>query len=256
MSPSSPVAIGAITLSVIDGHPVTTSNDIARHFCKRHDHVLRDIQSLLNELPESARPNFGASEYTDSTGRNLPAYRITRDGFTLLAMGFTGKRALQFKLAYIDAFNQMEAELLKLARPARQKREPRQATALPAPRRIRSRDDLSFTKRDAHGRPISWMTPSQDWHQHYSLGEIWFAEVVELARHDPREAYLAMRFAGDAIARYWNYGHPDGFIDRMAHWALAAILANPTQPPLPFEPNYPGTLREEAVELYRYATSR
>jgi phage regulator Rha-like protein len=43
--------------------------------------------------------------------RKDPAYRLTRDGFTLLAMGFTGKRALQFKLAYIDAFNKMEAEL-------------------------------------------------------------------------------------------------------------------------------------------------
>ena len=51
------------------------------------------------------------SDFTDSTGRTLPAYRITRDGFTLLAMGFTGKEAQRWKVAYIDAFNRMEAEL-------------------------------------------------------------------------------------------------------------------------------------------------
>ena len=54
--------------------------------------------------------NFVLNEYTDSIGRKLPAYRITRDGFVFLAMGFTGKEAAAWKEAYITAFNQMEAE--------------------------------------------------------------------------------------------------------------------------------------------------
>ena len=99
-------------LKIIDGQITTTSNQVAEHFGKRHTHVLRAIRNLLAELPENARPNFGLSEFTDNTGRTLPAYRLTRDGFTLLAMGFTGKEAMQWKVAYLNAFNQMEAELL------------------------------------------------------------------------------------------------------------------------------------------------
>lgn len=106
------VAIATPDLEIIEGQITTTSLQIAEHFSKRHTHVLRAIRNLLAELPENARPNFGLSEFTDDTGRKLPAYRITRDGFTLLAMGFTGKEAMQWKLAYLAAFNKMEAELL------------------------------------------------------------------------------------------------------------------------------------------------
>lgn len=102
----------ALVLSVVDGKPTTTSHDVARHFGKMHNEVLRRIANLLEQLPaDFTERNFALSEYTDTSGRTLPAYRITRDGFMLLAMGFTGKKALQFKLAYIDAFNTMEAQL-------------------------------------------------------------------------------------------------------------------------------------------------
>lgn len=106
------VAIATPDLEIIEGQITTTSLQIAEHFGKRHTHVLRAIRNLLAELPENARPNFGLSEFTDDTGRKLPAYRITRDGFTLLAMGFTGKEAMQWKVAYLTAFNKMEQELL------------------------------------------------------------------------------------------------------------------------------------------------
>ncbi|KZK28112.1 antirepressor [Delftia sp. GW456-R20] len=110
----------------------------------------------------------------------------------------------------------------------------------PAPkvlRRIRTCDDLSFTQRNAKGERIQWFVPPRvnSGHEHYGIGEIWFSEVVELARHNPRHAYDAMRFAGPEMARYWNHGHPDGFFDRMARWALGAILANAQEPALPFE---------------------
>lgn len=77
---------------------------------KRHDDVLKKIRTLECSASFTAR-NFSVSDYTDCTGRKLPCYQITRDGFAFLAMGFTGKRAARFKEAYINAFNLMEKSL-------------------------------------------------------------------------------------------------------------------------------------------------
>ena len=104
----------APALTVIGGQPTTSSIDVARHFGKRHDTVLRAIANL-DCSPEFTDRNFAASEYTDATGRTLPAYQLTRDGFMFLAMGFTGKDAARWKEAYIDAFNRMEAALADAA---------------------------------------------------------------------------------------------------------------------------------------------
>lgn len=109
-----PLGALAPVLAVVNGTPTTTSADVARHFGKRHDDVLKAIRNLLPQLPDGGVRNFAETPYTDpQNGQQYPAYRLSRDGFTLLAMGFTGKRALAFKLAYIDAFNRMEAELAK-----------------------------------------------------------------------------------------------------------------------------------------------
>lgn len=95
-----------------DGVAITTSQFVADFFGKDHSKVLRDIRLLIEQCGEKFNEsNFGLVEYTDAKGERRPAYRLTRDGFTLLAMGFTGKKALAFKLAYIDAFNKMEAAL-------------------------------------------------------------------------------------------------------------------------------------------------
>ena len=104
-----------IQLVVIDGRPTTTSLEVARNFGKRHDDVLKAIRNLLMELPSEPARNFAETsieaDQPNGGTRSTPAYRLTRDGFTLLAMGFTGKKALQFKLAYITEFNRMEAAL-------------------------------------------------------------------------------------------------------------------------------------------------
>lgn len=92
----------------------TTSLDVAEKFGKRHDNVLRDIQNLECSK-EFARLNFEEIFYQDSYGRNQVGYEMTRDGFTFLAMGFKGKRAAQWKEAYINAFNAMERRILQLA---------------------------------------------------------------------------------------------------------------------------------------------
>jgi Rha family phage regulatory protein len=99
-----------VQVELVDGHPTTTSLDIAAHFGKRHADVIRAI-TKLDCSPEFNARNFALVEYVDAKGENRPQYRLTRDGFTFLCMGFTGKEAARWKEAYISAFNQMEAML-------------------------------------------------------------------------------------------------------------------------------------------------
>lgn len=98
-----------------DGEVRTTSRDVADLFGKRHDHILRDIGNLIEAEPSlsvGGVPTFGETPYVEpSTGQTYRQYEMSRDGFTLLAMGFTGKKALGFKMAYIAAFNAMERKL-------------------------------------------------------------------------------------------------------------------------------------------------
>lgn len=92
-----------------DRQAVTTSLQLAENFGKRHDHILRDLDELKEGLTQNWGDLFNESTYVHP--QNKQEYRMiymNRDGFTLLAMGFTGKKALQFKLAYINAFNEME----------------------------------------------------------------------------------------------------------------------------------------------------
>lgn len=112
------VAIATPDLEIIEGQITTTSQQVAAHFGKQHKTVLRAIANL-DCSPEFNERNFAPVEYTDAKGEKRPAYRLTRDGFVFLAMGFTGKDAAQWKEAYITAFNKMEAELLaRTTRPA------------------------------------------------------------------------------------------------------------------------------------------
>ena len=85
----------------------TTSLDIAENFEKEHRNVLKKIDELLENSSISTRLLFELSEYKDSTGRTLPMYELNFDGFVLLVMGFTGDKALAYKLRYIDVFNKM-----------------------------------------------------------------------------------------------------------------------------------------------------
>lgn len=99
-----------IILSTQNGEPVASSRQIADNFEKRHDHVMRDIDAIKKDVP-----NFGEmffeTETPDSYGRPQRTYLMNRDGFSLLVMGFTGKAALEWKLKYIQAFNEMEKKL-------------------------------------------------------------------------------------------------------------------------------------------------
>lgn len=100
------------SVSLIQNRPAATSIDIAEHFGKRHDDVVKSIRNLSSNCPESfSARNFAEAEYTDEQGKPRPMFTVFFDGFILLVMGYTGKKALTMKLAYIDAFNAMREKL-------------------------------------------------------------------------------------------------------------------------------------------------
>ncbi|WP_345873057.1 Rha family transcriptional regulator [Shewanella algae] len=93
-----------------DGALITTSINVAEAFGKQHKDVLRRLQALDCSTDFTER-NFTPSGYFDSTGRKLPMWQMTKDGFMFLVMGFTGKKAAAIKEAYINAFNWMAEQL-------------------------------------------------------------------------------------------------------------------------------------------------
>lgn len=107
------------SVSIHNGRPAVTSLDVSKFFEKRHGNVVRDIAQIVSNSPEKfSRLNFELASYLDEQAKNRPMYIIYRDGFMLLVMGYTGKKALAIKLAYIEAFNAMEEELARKNRPA------------------------------------------------------------------------------------------------------------------------------------------
>lgn len=90
---------------------VVTSLDVAETFGKEHKRVLQDIRELECS-EEFGKHNFVLSQYESVQNKKLPMYYITRDGFTLLVMGYTGEKAMKFKEGYIKQFNAMEKALI------------------------------------------------------------------------------------------------------------------------------------------------
>lgn len=90
---------------------VTTSLKVAEHFEKEHKDVLESIRNLV---AENSAVNFFTLTTYKNRGKEYPMYEMDRDGFSLLAMGFTGEKALRWKLDYIKAFNTMEKELKRI----------------------------------------------------------------------------------------------------------------------------------------------
>ena len=110
-------------VQVADGQIVVSSRNIAEHFEKRHADVLAGIENIKTEN-SAVTPMFCETTYTAGTGKAYKEYLMNRDGFSLLVMGFTGKKALEWKIKYIQAFNAMEEEL----------RNPSKTNALPKER--------------------------------------------------------------------------------------------------------------------------
>lgn len=96
-------------ITVNDGQAVVSSLDIAEHFDRKHSDVLENIRNLVAEN-SAAKSLFFETAY-ENRGKQYPMYLMNRDGFSLLCMGFTGAKALEWKLKYIEAFNKMEKTL-------------------------------------------------------------------------------------------------------------------------------------------------
>lgn len=103
-------------VEIENGQAVTDSVKVAEVFGKLHKNVIRDIQEkiLPNVSTDFGQLNFEPSTYVNEQNKVQPMYRMTRDGFTMVAMGYTGAKAMQFKEAYINAFNVYEAEANRL----------------------------------------------------------------------------------------------------------------------------------------------
>ena len=100
-----------------DGKAAVSSREVAKSSGKSHKHVLESIRKLSRDLDSEGqdfdRENFMESTYLTDRGQTYSNILMTRDGFSLLAMGFTGKKALKWKVQYIQAFNKMENYIQK-----------------------------------------------------------------------------------------------------------------------------------------------
>ena len=90
---------------------ITTSLLVAETFEKEHRNVLKSIRKLMSATNVAVAQMFDETTYVNEQGKEQPMFVMNRDGFTLLAMGFSGEKALKFKVDYINAFNKMETEL-------------------------------------------------------------------------------------------------------------------------------------------------
>lgn len=96
-----------------NNRPVTDSLTVAKSFDKEHRRVLQDIREVLSQVdPEWGMHHFVQTSYrNEQNGQHYPKYIMTEQGFTLLVMGYTGKRAMDFKVAYIKEFDRMKSTL-------------------------------------------------------------------------------------------------------------------------------------------------
>lgn len=101
-----------------NGELVVSSRKVAEDFGKEHKIVMRGIREILSvQFCTDLSEMFYATTYIDIQSRKQPEYLMNRDGFTLLAMGFKGRKAFEWKLKYINAFNKMEKQLKELSAP-------------------------------------------------------------------------------------------------------------------------------------------
>lgn len=101
-----------VKLVTENGKVYATSRQVAKDFGKEHKHVLNNVREIIKNLAdENSATNYFIKSTYKNRGKDYPEFKLTKDGFTLLAMGFTGAKALQFKIDYINKFNEMEEKL-------------------------------------------------------------------------------------------------------------------------------------------------
>ena len=114
MSQSVNINTAPVSILAINGkkQPAVTSLQIAEVFGKMHQDVLRDIREILSKCSQYfGASNFAASSYKSRQNKEMPMYLLSRDGFMLVVMGYTGDEAMRLKEAWITKFNEMEEAL-------------------------------------------------------------------------------------------------------------------------------------------------
>lgn len=104
-------------VEIVNDKVVVSSRQIAESFGKEHKHVLDSIEKYIRAENSALTNWFYKTTYKAGTGKSYPMYLMTRDGFSLLVMGFTGEKALEWKIKYINAFNSMEKQLKEIQAP-------------------------------------------------------------------------------------------------------------------------------------------
>ncbi len=168
-------------------------------------------------------------------GHNKTEYHITLDMAKELAMVERNEQGRAIRRYFIEC----EKKLNEQPKTSQTKKLPSKIK-----RRIRSREDLSFTRRDSMGRLINWFPPTDehgyDWYEAYAIGQAWFAEVVELAGNNPEEAYWSLSCATKLMTNYTRnvgsqgLGFIEGFFSTMARYTLAGIVQYPQGVAFPF----------------------
>lgn len=106
--------INAQAFKIIEGRPVTSSRIVAEYFGKRHNDVLRGIRDLIEKNTDLSKSFIAREEQIETSNgasRSNPVFLMDQKGFCILAMGFTGAKALEFKCAFYDEFERMKHEL-------------------------------------------------------------------------------------------------------------------------------------------------
>lgn len=106
--------INAQAFKIIEGRPVTSSRIVAEYFGKRHNDVLRGIRDLIEKNTDLSKSFIAREEQIETSNgasRSNPVFLMDQKGFCILAMGFTGAKALEFKCAFYDEFERMKNEL-------------------------------------------------------------------------------------------------------------------------------------------------
>lgn len=194
-----------------EGEVFATSRDIAAFFDRRHDDVLKAIRNLISSAPELGVRNFAETPYVEpTTGQTYRMYEMDRDGFTLLAMGFTGSKALKWKLRYIEAFKAMEAELRRVAQtgPAIDLNDPAQLRGLL----------LNYSeKAEQLERRVQELLPSEEALQRISKadGSLCVTDAAKALQMRPKELFGWLRENGWIYKRA-GAGHDLGYQSKQA----------------------------------------